>query len=152
MLELVKPLKSELKFRQRMFEKSANWDFGMHPEAFMEKDWDAFYEKISTSDEIGNYYRYVYCIECCAFIGLVTLERQQDPDLYELKLLVDVDIRNCGYGSQILKIATKQAKELGGKRLSIQLKEENPYRSFFLKRGFTHDHDDWYILAFSAKN
>lgn len=142
MLTLIKPEREELKYRSQLLKRPHNFDFGEQPQGFSEKDWDAFME-LWLNDEPKHIYRYGYCEECGFSVGAASLTATAS-DAYMLRILIDASVRKCGFGDALLMQMMDLAKENGANSIYLKLTPENPYISFFTKRGFAPFSDDTY--------
>ncbi len=72
-------------------------------------------------------------------VGFMQLSKQ-DTDMYELKkLAVLPQSRHKGYGRELLSFAKSQVFDLGGRKISIGIIEENiRLKSWYQENGFVH--------------
>lgn len=142
MLALIKPERSELDYRTKLLKRLHNFDFGEEPQTFNEEDWDTF-KQTWLSDDPKYIYRFGYCEECGFFVGAASL-RSTSSDAYQLRILIDYNMRKCGFGASLLDQMLDLAKKNGASCVYLTLTPENPYVSFFTKRGFERTADDTY--------
>ena len=142
MLALIKPERDELDYRAKLLKRPHNFDFGEEPQTFSEEDWDSF-TKTWLSDDAKHIYRYGYCEEGGFFIGAASL-CSTSSDAYQLRILIDYNMRKCGFGASLLDQMLELAKKNGASRVYLTLAPENPYLPFFTKRGFVPFSDDTY--------
>ena len=100
MLALIKPERDELDYRAKLLTRPHNFDFGEEPQTFSEEDWDSF-TKTWLSDDAKHIYRYGYCEECGFSIGAASL-CSTSSDAYQLRILIDYNMRKCGFGASLL--------------------------------------------------
>lgn len=143
---LIRPAKDEMIFRTTLYERLHNWNFGTRPYSFAREDWDTFYRDYVEADPRERFYRYYYCETCGVFVGEIWWEKANDG-IYDLHILVERDMRGCGYGTRMLEEVETEARRQNIHTFRIQLLPENPYEVFFLRRGFkTAGTDTTYLL------
>lgn len=72
-------------------------------------------------------------------IGYMQLEKSAQELYYLQKLVVLPEYRHMGLGTKLLDYAKKQVEELGGRRISIGIIEENMVlKNWYLAYGFRH--------------
>lgn len=72
-------------------------------------------------------------------IGYMQLEKNSGELYYLQKLVVLPEYRHKGLGTKLLDYAKKQVAEMGGKRISIGIIEENTVlKDWYLAYGFNH--------------
>ncbi len=70
-------------------------------------------------------------------IGFMQLEKNTDELYFLQKLVVLPEYRHFGLGTKLLDYAREKVKELGGKRLSISIIEENTIlKNWYMQYGF----------------
>ncbi len=72
--------------------------------------------------------------------GCIAIEKSSSqPDVYYIeKVAVLPQLRNKGYGIELINFATCKIKELGGRSISVSLIDSNtPLKNWYLSQGFT---------------
>lgn len=135
MPDFIKPDMEELGFRKELLSDRRTMDFGTGTIAFDEDEWESWYGKWVEGDPKKNYYRLIYCEGCGYFVGETGYERAEDGSAC-VHILIDVDLRDSGYGSAALKHIASVAMENGMDTLSAKMDKHSPYFRFMKRRGF----------------
>lgn len=137
MIDLYKPLKSELWFKKLLLSDketmSFNHAYGLTI-CFSEDKWDAWYYKWIENCENKRFYRYIKTSG--EFVGEAAYHYDDEVNGYLLDVIIHSKYRNKGYGTFAIEKLCEVALENGIKEVYDKIAIDNPSIKLFIKCGF----------------
>lgn len=151
MIELYKPTREELGFRERLMsdEKTMSYNRawgGTIP--FPRTKWEKWYQCWLKGSARKRYYRYLYDTDSKNFVGEVAYHYDEKRNIHLCDVIVLAKYRNRGFGSAGIRLLCDAARENGISALYDNIAADNPSYQLFLKNGFEiDDRDDTTVMV-----
>ncbi|MTI88440.1 MAG: GNAT family N-acetyltransferase [Balneolaceae bacterium] len=65
---------------------------------------------------------------------------------------VHPDARGMGVGTKLLETVEREAEEMGCSKITLEVREDNPARRLYEKKGYEYGDPKWYFMTNEVKN
>ena len=141
MIELYKPRREELLFRQQLLSDEETMAYN-HAwggvVSFPEEDWDSWYDWWVAEPGDKRFYRYLKDEEY-GFVGETAYHFDRELSGFIANVIVHARYRGRGFGSQALDLLCAAAGENGLEWLFDDIAADNPAVGMFLRHGFIEE-------------
>ena len=146
MAYLVKPERSELAYRKKLYDRQLTTSHQPASSLFPKEEWDRFYQAYVEADPKQAVYRYIFCPACNDFTGEVSWLYHPEKNRYEMQIMIASEMRREGYGRKGVRLLQQLASENKIGPLYAVVEKDNPAVGFFDHLGFHHEEEDHFYL------